>query len=378
MESHVKAHKEMQERRRRCAPEHAGQFQSEGFSKNAKILKRQTNANTKRTENENNLQILKQAPRSIRRRPPARNCGLESAIDTASMPKNLESFLNKQVPVRYIAAIREGRLAATDVTKRHERFEWPISDLVQNFEALPSESQRALQTEIDRVETQDTEGCLTFKQPFQRMCLKASEDRKRRAETTFDEQIQKARTFLDESSNELTADAAAERRELDPAGKRQKTRDEPSFEFLDDRMGGSARVYSRTCRTARTGWPSAITSRWHRVRAQHRGAAARRMGYARNESTRRTCEILQQQVHAFHGADVEDDDGKALARLRAAPRVATRPASDAAARDLACSLGACVIHSFETKRHPPLPPRRMIAEGPPCVPRCSAPKGLRR
>ena len=317
MESHVKAHKERQESRRRCdenVRRLQDNFNRRGFSKNAKILKRQTNANTKRTENENNLQILKQSAKIDPENDDLQReiAELESAIDTASMPKNLESFLNKQVPVRYIAAIREGRLAATDVTKRHERFEWPISDLVQNFVDLPSESQRALQTEIDRVETQDTEGCLTFKQPFQRMCLKASEDRKRRAETTFDEQIQKARKFLDESSNELTADAAANRRELDPAGKRQKTRDEPSFEeFLDDRMGGSARVYSTDFQD-RAHW-LAIGDNQSVASEYARSIAEQQLGEwerARNESTRRTYEILQQQVHAFHGADAEDDDGK--------------------------------------------------------------------
>ena len=324
MESHVKAHKEFQERRRR-RDEAARRMQDNfnlsratatnngGFSKDPKILKRHTNANTKRTENENNLQILKQSAvlnpddDEIQRE----IADLESVIDGASMPKNFESFVGKEVPVRYIAAIREGRIAVATVTKVHERFEWPISDLVQNIGDLRAEVQRGLQRELDRVEA-GAEGCITFRKEHQGVCIKASEDRKRRAETAYNDQVQKVRTFLDASSNELTAEAAANRRDLDPVGKRQKTHNEPSFEeFLDDRMGGSARVYSTDFQD-RAHW-LAISDNQSVASEYARSIAERQLGEwerARNESARRTYEILQQQVHAFHGADAEDDDGK--------------------------------------------------------------------
>lgn len=324
MESHVKAHKEIQERRRR-RDEAARRMQDNfnlsratainngGVSKDPKILKRHTNANAKRTENENNLQILKQSARLYPNNDEIQReiADLESVIDGASMPKNFESFVGKEVPVRYIAAIREERIAADAVTTEHKRFEWPISDLVQNIGDLNPEVRRTLQRELDRVKA-GSEGCITFRKEHKLVCMKASENRKRQAETAYNDQVQKVRTFLDASSNELTAEAAANRRDLDPVGKRQKTHSDPSFEeFLDARMGGSARVYSTDFQD-RAHW-LAIGDNQSVASEYARSIAERQLDEwerARNESARRTYEILQQQVHAFHGADAEDDEGK--------------------------------------------------------------------
>ena len=60
MESHVEAQGKERRRNNENVRSMQDNFNRRGFSKNAKILKRQTNANTKRTD-ENNLQILKQS-----------------------------------------------------------------------------------------------------------------------------------------------------------------------------------------------------------------------------------------------------------------------------------------------------------------------------
>lgn len=295
-------------------------------TKDPRVLKRHTGGGgggaAKRTEHEINLQILKQsetldpANEDIKRE----IADLEGVIAGAAMPKSVESLLGQQVPVRYIAAIREGRLQIDDVETVHARFEWPISDLLANAGNLPSDAQKTLRDEVAR----GGDGCLKFTVKHQQVCLAASDARKAKAEAAHAAALQKTLTFLRDSPNDLTAEAAERRRELDPAehpsaGKRQRTRDGPTFEaFLDERMGGSARVYSKDFED-RAHW-MAIADNQSVASAYARGLAEQQLGEwerACNDSASRTSEILARQVHAFHGADAADDDEDGPRRWRA-------------------------------------------------------------
>lgn len=332
----IKAHEELQERMKRrdearrriqdnfnLSQATAGKNGGRTATKDPRVLKRHTGggAAAKRSEHENNLQILKQSEKldpaneDIKRE----IADLEGVIAGAAMPKSVESLLGKEEPVRYIAAIREGRVKAENVPE-HERFEWPVSDLLANIGKLPPAAQKTLREEVARP---GGEGCLKFTAAHQKVCLAASDARKAKAEATHAAALQKALTFLHDSPNDLTVEAAERRRALDPAedpaGKRQRTHDGPTFEaFLDERMGGTARVYSKDFRD-RAQW-LAIADNQSVASAYARGIAEQQLGEwerACNDSVSRTHEILARQVHAFHGADAEDDDEDGKRRWRA-------------------------------------------------------------
>lgn len=333
----IKAHEELQERLKRrdeanrriqdnfnLSQATASKNGGRTATKDPRVLRRHTGggsgggAAAKRSEHENNLQILKQSEKldpaneDIKRE----IADLEGVIAGAAMPKSVESLLGKEVAVRYTAPIRAERLKAESVPE-HERFEWPISDLLANIGKLPLGAQQALRDEVARP---GGEGCLKFTTAHQRVCLAASDARKTKADAAHAAALQKTLAFLHNSPNDLTAEAAERRRALDPAegpaegpaGKRQRTYDGPTFEaFLDERMGGSARVYAKDFED-RAHW-MAIGDNQSVASAYARGLAEQQLGEwerACSDSVSRTSEILSRQLHAFHGADADDEDSK--------------------------------------------------------------------
>jgi hypothetical protein len=228
----------------------------------------------------------------------AQLAAVEASIASLSKPKEPAKLLNQQLVAK---------LASKD------RYEWPFQHLCDAHNDLD---------EPERKRVQDAcaaGGMVTITEPMIQSLVKASEARYARAVAQCKSETDFCRDFVLDFANgvhDLTPEGAQKRRAADPAdpeGMPEPKRPlsargcAPTFEeYLNDRLGGSARMHNLKQQEGRqllvAGRDERQLSWWDRARAKSDGLVS---------------ENLQKQVHAFHGDGASSGDEAAAAKWSA-------------------------------------------------------------
>ena len=226
----------------------------------------------------------------------AQLAAVEASIASLSKPKEPAKLLNQQL----VAKLVKGR------------YEWPFQHLCDANDL----------DEPERKRVQDAcaaGGMVTITEPMVQSLVRASEARYASAVEQCKRETGFCKDFVLNCANgmhDLTPEGAQKRRAADPAdpeGMPEPKRPlsargcAPTFEeYLNDRLGGSARMHNLKQQEGRqllvAGRDERQLSWWDRARIKSDGLVS---------------ENLQKQVHAFHGADASSGDEEAAAKWSA-------------------------------------------------------------